>query len=67
MFLPNFNAAAQKAAERELFDRIEGWCVEIIPADIRGEAQVSVQEVQCGDPECSPIDTVITIIFNRCV
>lgn len=67
MFLPNDNAAAEKAAEKELFSKVEAWCVEIIPADIRGEAQVSVQEVQCGDPECSPIDTVITIIFNRYV
>jgi len=64
-FLPNKNAAAQKAAEKVLFSKIEGWCLEIIPLDLRAEVQVSVSEVQCGDPDCSPIDTVITIIFNR--
>ncbi|KAI2495530.1 hypothetical protein MHU86_18975 [Fragilaria crotonensis] len=64
MFLPNVNADAEKAALKEHCDRIERWALDIIPSDIREEVVVSVQEVQCGDPECAPIDTVITVLFD---
>jgi hypothetical protein len=65
MFLPNKNADAEKAALKRHYARIEAWALDIIPADLREEVQVSVQEVQCGDPDCAPIDTVVTIIFHR--
>lgn len=67
MFLPNNNAQAEKDAQRECFNRIEGWCIDKIPENLRSEAVVTVQEVQCGDPQCAPIDTLITILFNRYV
>ena len=38
--------------------------MERIPPECRSEAQVLVQEVQCGDPSCSPIDTGITVLFK---
>ena len=28
---------------------------------------ISVQEVQCGDPNCAPIDTMVTFMFARYV
>ena len=69
MFLPE-NAAAKSKEEEErkaAFKKIEQWSMEIIPQEIRSEAQVSVQEVQCGDPNCAPIDTAVSIVFNRYV
>lgn len=68
MFLPqNDTAAAEvKAAEqarREGYARIEIWVNEAIPAEIRRGVTVSVQEVACGDPNCSPIDTAVAIMF----
>jgi hypothetical protein len=67
MFLPSSVSENQKKEEerRSAFRDIEGWSLEIIPQAIRDEAQVSIQEVQCGDPTCAPIDTAITIQFNR--
>jgi hypothetical protein len=67
MFLPSSVSENQKKEEerRSAFKDIEGWSLEIIPQAIRDEAQVSIQEVQCGDPTCAPIDTAITIQFNR--
>lgn len=67
MFLPNANAAAEKEAAKQMLAKVEGWSLEIISEDLRKDVEVSVQEVQCGDPECSPIDTVITIVFHRYV
>jgi hypothetical protein len=67
MFLPNTNAAAEKAAEKQMLAKIEGWSLEIISEDMRSDVEVSVAEVQCGDPDCSPIDTVVTIVFHRYV
>jgi hypothetical protein len=70
MFLPKNEAAitdtrASEQARREGYARIEAWVTEAIPAEIRRGVIVSVQEVQCGDPECAPIDTAIAILFPR--
>ena len=67
MFLPQNVAENQKEEElrKAAFKNIEAWSMELIPAEIRNDATVSVQEVQCGDPQCAPIDTAVTIVFNR--
>ena len=70
MFLPkndsnNAEIRAAEQARREGYSRIEVWVTEAIPAEIRRGVTVSVQEVQCGDPECAPIDTAIAIMFPR--
>lgn len=69
MFLPENVANKEKEdLERKTgFANIEKWSMEIIPETLRNEASVSVQEVQCGDPDCAPIDTAVTIVFTRCV
>ena len=67
MFLPDNQTEKQQEAEerKTAFKNIETWSLEIIPAAIRDDATVSVQEVQCGDPQCAPIDTAVTIVFKR--
>ncbi len=69
MFLPGNQEEVRKdeEARREAFRNIEAWSLEIIPAEIRDDVQVSSQEVMCGDPECSPVDTAVTIQFSRYV
>ncbi|KAL7465479.1 hypothetical protein ACHAXS_005801 [Conticribra weissflogii] len=65
MFLPQNNAdiRAAEQARREGYTRIEAWATEAIPAEIRRGVTITVQEVQCGDPECAPIDTAVAIMF----
>jgi hypothetical protein len=72
MFLPKGQSEvdAEKWAEtarKEAFARIEAQGMELIPVQIRQGVQISVQEVQCGDPDCAPIDTSVTILFPRSV
>mmetsp|Transcript_19161 Transcript_19161/g.27275 ORF Transcript_19161/g.27275 Transcript_19161/m.27275 type:complete len:206 (-) Transcript_19161:422-1039(-) len=67
MFLPS-NTAKKKREEkerREAYARIEEYVLKCLPPSLRDcdGLEISVQEVQCGDPSCSPIDTAITIIF----
>mmetsp|Transcript_8263 Transcript_8263/g.11373 ORF Transcript_8263/g.11373 Transcript_8263/m.11373 type:complete len:199 (-) Transcript_8263:883-1479(-) len=69
MFLPKSQAetsaeAKAKAERNKAYDRIEKWSVEAIPSEIREGAQINVQEVQCGDPNCAPVDTAIAIVFQ---
>lgn len=70
MFLPD-NLKDQNAEKQEkdalkaAYIRVEGWAMELIPDDARDGVHVSVQEVECFDPECSPIDTVVAIIYTR--
>lgn len=66
MFLPESVDKKKESDERRnlAFKSIEGWCLELIPEKIRSDALISVQEVQCGDPNCAPIDTSVTILFT---
>lgn len=69
MFLPE-NAAQGNTAEKErkaAFKKIEEWSLKLIPEPLRNDVTISVQEVQCGDPQCSPIDTAIAVVFDRYV
>ena len=68
MFLPDSmrDVDAETAADArrtQAYKDIEGWSMELIPAQIRNGVQMSVQEVACGDPDCAPIDTAIAILF----
>ena len=67
MFLPeNVNTALKEEEIRKAaFKDIEKWSSEIIPPNIRPDCVVSVQELLCGDPQCSPIDTAVTLTFTR--
>ncbi len=70
MFLPQNDvtvAEKQEAekARREAYSRIEQWTIEEIPGEIREGVTITVQEIQCGDPNCSPIDTAVAIMFPR--
>jgi hypothetical protein len=67
MFLPDNQAAKEKEDEQRkaAFKNVEAWSLEIISPELRKDACVSVQEVQCGDPQCAPIDTAVTILFER--
>mmetsp|Transcript_10311 Transcript_10311/g.18526 ORF Transcript_10311/g.18526 Transcript_10311/m.18526 type:complete len:195 (+) Transcript_10311:120-704(+) len=69
MFLPQTDAVnaeirASEQARREGYSRIELWVTEAIPSELRQFVTISVQEVECGDPDCSPIDTAIAILFS---
>jgi len=66
MFLPESVDDKKKADERRklAYKNIEEWCLQLIPEKIRSDVQISTQEVICGDPECAPIDTAVTIIFS---
>jgi hypothetical protein len=67
MFLQSGLEYKKKADEdrKNAFRNIEAWSLDIIPETIRDQAQISIQEVQCGDPQCAPIDTAVTILFSR--
>lgn len=66
MFLPEAVDEKKQADERRkiAFKNIEGWCLDLVPEDIREDALISAQEVQCNDPYCAPIDTSVSIIFT---
>ena len=69
MFLPNASALDEKKIaenrRKEAFRNIEKWSLEFVPESMRDDAVISSQEMVCGDPECSPIDTIISIVFQR--
>ena len=69
MFNPDQGAMEEKRLAEEqrkqAFRQIEKWATDLVPANIRSAAVVSVEEFQCGDPTCAPIDTAVRIMFPR--
>jgi len=66
--LPNADptADARERAKRDAIARVKSWVESRLPRehlDAR-DCVVDVSEIQCGDPECAPIDTVIRIIYR---
>ena len=66
MFDPDALDEKKIADERrnKAFKNIEEWALELIPENIRSDAYISSQEFACYDPNCSPVDTTVTIIFS---
>jgi hypothetical protein len=67
MFLPGRDATRERVEKQEILNRVEGWAEELVPQALRESCTVSVQEVVCGDPKCAPIDTLVTLFFQRYV
>jgi hypothetical protein len=66
MFDPNKNKAAKaaKLALRKQENRIKEHCLSLIPEAFKDGLLIDVKEIICGDPECAPIDTVITLVWE---
>lgn len=68
MFLPSTKQDIEQKQlkdthRKEAYKRIETWALLKIPEKLRDGVEIIVQEVQCGDPNCAPIDTSVTILF----
>ena len=58
----DLNEKRKRAAIRE----VKKWAESYIPNDIleKHDCIVDVSEIQCGDPNCAPIDTVVRLLFK---
>ena len=67
MFDPTKSKAAQaeKAKKKKIYAELTNWATSIVPVEIREGLMIDVKEVQCGDPDCSPIDTMITLVWKE--
>jgi len=63
--MPGRDTSKEKEEKQAVFRNVEQIAESLIEEKFRKDCHVSVQEIQCGDPQCSPIDTVVTIVFDR--
>ena len=64
MFLPDRSLVDEKEKRQKSYQQIEAYCSSLIESnEIKDACIISVQEVVCGDPQCAPIDTMITLSF----
>ena len=70
----------EKIEKQKNYEQIEKWCLEFVNEQNKEavtanqktdrvvvdmtQCVLSVQEVSCGDPNCSPFDTIITFAFQ---
>jgi hypothetical protein len=65
MFLPGRSVDDEKAVRQAAYHKIEEWSKKLIESEtVRQACLISVQEVQCGEPNCAPIDTIVTLSFD---
>ena len=60
-------AAATEKMKKEAIARVKSWVEARLPSEhlTNRDAVVDVSEVQCGDPNCAPIDAVVRIIYRE--
>ena len=59
------NQDAEKL-KRDSINKVKHWAELYIPAEVlqTRDCIVDVSEIQCGDPNCAPIDTVVRLLFK---
>eukprot|EP01041_Mallomonas_annulata_P000482 gene482-902_t len=67
MFNP---AAVQKSkgeaqAKKKAIKHVKEMCLQIIPKELQEGLVLDVNEQVCGDPSCSPVDTIIMIFYEN--
>jgi hypothetical protein len=62
----NFGSSAKKskASERSTISKITKKIEQLLPADGNDDMQIMVTEIQCFDPDCVPIETLVIILGN---
>mmetsp|Transcript_18311 Transcript_18311/g.18388 ORF Transcript_18311/g.18388 Transcript_18311/m.18388 type:complete len:202 (-) Transcript_18311:94-699(-) len=55
---------SEQAAKKKALKRVKDLCLQIIPPPLQEGLIVDVNEQICGDPACSPIDTVIMLVWK---
>jgi len=67
MFDPNAanERKAEKSRKKKLSEEIKQKCFIMIPQDLHENLNLSIREVVCGDPSCSPVDTVFQFMWDN--
>jgi hypothetical protein len=60
----NKAAKSAKALKKKQEAEIKKICLTLVPIHLLEGIMIDVKEVICGDPQCAPIDTVITILWS---
>mmetsp|Transcript_16796 Transcript_16796/g.28072 ORF Transcript_16796/g.28072 Transcript_16796/m.28072 type:complete len:195 (-) Transcript_16796:403-987(-) len=55
---------SEKKIKKAATKQLKQWSMEIIPMDCSEGLMVDISEVVCGDPNCAPIDTVVSLVWE---
>lgn len=60
----NFGSSLKKnkASERSLISKITKKIERLLPHDVEDDMQIMVTEIQCFDPDCVPIETLVILL-----
>jgi len=64
--LPSAENDLNEKTKRAAIAQVKKWAESYIPAEVlqNHDCIVDVSEIQCGDPNCAPIDTVVRLLFK---
>lgn len=58
----NLFAKSTPKANSEKIQQIKNWTYQIL--DINSEIPISINQLQCHEPECPPVETVIAVMTS---
>ncbi len=66
MFDPNSLAKMKSDAEirKRALANLTEWSMELVPENLRKNLVLDVRDVQCGDPNCAPVDTLFLFLWG---
>ena len=66
MFDPNAARRNQslKVIKKNASKMVKEWILQMLPIDCQPGLNINVKEVACGDPNCAPIDTIVSLIWQ---
>jgi hypothetical protein len=68
MFLPERSVQLEREERMRNYKKVEELTQQRFASQEMNEACcISVSEVACGDPQCSPIDTIVSLTFDSYV
>jgi len=56
-------ALKRREAESSSKRRVEGWVREAAQRSLVGVQATDVREVVCRDPNCAPLDTIVSVLL----
>ena len=54
----------EQALKKRQTEALKEKFLHLIPLELQNDIMIDIKEVVCGDPSCSPIDTVVTIVWE---
>ena len=62
-----FDITKSKKDNRRFIKQVTTWVEDALPESIPDDVMVMVNEMQCFEPDCAPLETVVTLLGQQSI